>query len=229
MTKAELYEFVTGLTGGVEIETTLFDTFLDVAQMNIEGLRPWVYLRAEDLTQSASPSDTFTTPKTLPADFREWYDESPLQLVNAGNNQMYLTEVPFADRFNYKSGGGRFCVDYPNAKFYLLGTITEPATIHQNYIKLPTLVSTSDSSSWVFPTRFHKILGLMVAIMWRKGIDYDVFNQPLADNQEMQVRAIYDIMTRWDSDLQYSMQRGKSFSSTNSIGAGSQSGGQVNY
>ncbi len=227
MTKAELYEFVTSLCDNIAIDYTLFDNFLDVAQMNLEGLRPWIILRAEDMTQGASPQDTFSTGKILPADFQEWAEESSVNLIGADNNYIGLTEIPYSQRFRYKSSSGRFCVDYANSLFYLLGTITQGYTIQMNYIKASTLVSTSDATSWVFPARFHKILGFLVAIYWRKGIDYDVFNQIKADNQNQQVGAILDIMTRWDSNLQYNMQRGKDPFDSNTIGSGSINGGYV--
>jgi len=230
MTKSQLYQFVTSLTGGVEIETTAFDLFLEIAQMRIEGLRPWVILRTSDTSQTVSPAEPLSVSYNFPTDFAEFYDEEEsCQLVDSNGNPITLKEIPYAQRFRYKNANGRFCVDYANNKIYILGNINGTFTLNINYIGISTLVSIDDNNMWIFPPRFHKILGLMIAIMWRKGIDYDVFNQPLADNQEMQVREIYDIMTRWDSNLQYSMQRGKDFSSTNSIGAGSQSGGQVNY
>lgn len=227
MTKAELYTFCTSLTSGIAIDSTLFDNFLDVAQMQLEGLRPWVILRETDGSQSASPSDSFVTPKILPTDFSEFYEENPIQLVRGDNSALDLMEIPYSNRFKYNKSACKFAVDYPNNQFYIMGNITEAYTIWINYIKLSTLVSTSDSTSWIFPARFHKILGLMVAIFYRKGIDYDIFNQTLADNQEMQVRGILDIMTRWDSNLQMNMQRGKDPFNSTQIGLGSTGGGFV--
>ena len=229
MTRDDLYTLTTSLTSGVAIDTSLFDTFLDVAQMQLEGLRPWVILRTSNVSQSASPADTYQTAKTLATDFKEWWDEAPMQLLDVNNNPSYLWEVPFADRYLYQKTGQKFCVDYPNNVFYLLGNITQNYTILQNYIKIPTLVSSSASATWVFPERFHKILALMVAIFWRKGVDYDIFNQTLAGNQEQQVAAILDIMTRWDSNLQYSMQRGKDPFNAFSIGQGNTNGGNITF
>lgn len=208
MQKSALYTFVTSLLNEIQIDTTLFSTFLDVAQMRVEGIRPWVILRGQDNTQTASQGDTFLTSKNLATDFREWYDESPIQLVDSNNNPIGLVEVPFADRFQYRSSGGRFCVDYPNNKIYLLGNLTQSYTIYQNYIKVSTLVSTSDTTSWVFPERFHKILGLMIAEMWKNGIDYDVFTNSQATQQAGQAKAILDEMVRWDMRLQQNMTRG---------------------
>jgi len=227
MTREKLYDFVTSLCGGEEIDITLFNTFLDVAQMRIEGLRPWVWLRATDSSQTVSPADNYTTAKDLGDNFFEWYEEAPLQLIDVNGNPSYLTEVPFSQRFQYQKMGGKFCVDYPNNNIYILGTITQAYTLYQNYIKNSELVSGDDNNEWIFPEKFHKILGLLLAIFWRKGVDYDVFNQTQADNQEQQVLAIYDVMSRWDSNLQANMQRGKDPFDNFSIGSGSQNGGFV--
>jgi hypothetical protein len=225
MTKNELYILTTQLTSGIEIDLTVFDQFLDIAQSQIEDIRPWVILRGFDSSQTADSSNSFTTPKDLAVDFKEYCEESPIQLIDASNNVMGLNEIPFSDRFRYSTYAGKFCVDYANSNFYLTGTIPGAYAIYQNYIKIPALVSSG--SEWVFPERFHKILAFMVAIYWRKGIDYDMFNQTLADNQGAVVRGIVDTMTRWDSNLQYSMQRGKDPFNSNTIGQGSTSGGQV--
>ena len=90
--------------------------------MQYEGLRPWVMFRAEDITQSASSSDNFTVAKTLASDFSEWFDEAPIQLIKSDGNASYLREVSFSDRYQYRNSAGRFCVDYANSLFYLLGS-----------------------------------------------------------------------------------------------------------
>lgn len=227
MTKAELYTFVTSLTGGIQIDADLFDTFLDVAQMQIEGLRPWVILRGIDTTQSLSAGDNWQNAKDLPSDFKEWCEETPVRLVDANYNVIDIAEIPFAKRLDYKTSSGVFCVDYSNNEFYVLGNLTQPYTIHQSYVKAAPLVS--GDNTWTFPERFHKILALMVAVFWRKGIDYDIFNQTLADNQMQQINGILDIMTRWDSNLQQGMQRGLDPFNAYTIGGGNQSGGFVQY
>lgn len=211
MTRDELYTFTTSLTAGVAIDSDLFDTLLDVAQMQVEDMRPWVKLRAEDTSLTVSPGNTYTTSKALPADWKEWYDESSIELVDANNNPMPLLEIPYKDRLMYRNSSGKYTVDYANNVVYILGPITQSYTLKQNYIEVPTLVSSAASATWVFPERFHKILALMVAIFWKHGVDYDIINNLQADNQAVQVRAILDLMTRWDSNLQANMQRGKEF------------------
>jgi hypothetical protein len=229
MTRAEIYTLLTstsGLLAGIQLDETIFENLLDIAQMQVEGMRPWIFLRSEDTTQTASPSDTFSTPKTLAASFSEWCEESPIELIDASNNAFFLTEVPFSERYKYRTSTGRFCVDYPNSLFYLLGNLTDAYTIKQSFIKLSTLVSSASTAQWIFPARFHKLLALTVAALWRHGVDYDIFNAAMADQQVKQAQQMLDIMTRWDSNLQYNMQRGKDPFNSNTIG-GFPSGGSV--
>lgn len=208
MTKSELYTFVGQLLNDINIDTTLFDSLLDNAQMEIEGRRPWVILRASDSTQSASAGNSASSAKTLAADFREWYEEAPIQLLDVNNNVMDLREVPLSQVNRYRNSGERFAVDYKNFLFYILGNLSQAYTIVQNYIKVGTLVSAADGNSWEFPVRYHKILGLMIAEKWKNGIDYDVFSNAQANQQAAQALAIYNEMTRWDSRLQNGMTRG---------------------
>lgn len=208
MTRADTYVFLTSLLGGNQIDVDLFNTLLDIAQLNVEGLRPWVYTRAQDATQTISSGNLFTTAKTLASDFLSWYGESPLQLVDSNNNPTPLVEVPYAQRFQYKDGVGTFAVDYPNSNIYIMGTFSSAYTIYQNYNKITTLVSAAAGNSWVFPVRFHKILGLLVAVYWKLGVDYDIINNAQGNAQAEQAKSMIDIMTRWDSNLQKNMQVG---------------------
>jgi hypothetical protein len=209
MTKAELYTFVTQLLDGYLMDTGLFDTFLDTSQMKFENMRPWVILRAEDATQTASSSDIFTTSKALPTDFRKWYGRAPIVLADSNNNSiLYYQEIPLSSKLGYKSAGGKFYADYASKLLYLCGQLTQSYTIHQFYIKKSTLISADDANSWIFPEEYHKILGLDIVNMWKLGVDYDLFGQQQGNNLALQGQAIYNEMSRWDSDLQNSMTNG---------------------
>ncbi len=88
MTKAQLYTFVTSLLDGNPIDTTLFDTLLNIAQMRRENERPWMILRAEDTSQTVSSGNTFETQKDLPTDFRKWYTRFPIVLTDSNLNAL---------------------------------------------------------------------------------------------------------------------------------------------
>lgn len=208
MDRSQLYTFVTALLAGIQPDETTFETYLDIAQARIEGLRPWVKLRAVDSTQTLSPSDTFQTPKTMPADFDRWYAEMPVVLVDANGSPLYLAEIPFYQRFTYQKAGGHFYTDPATNLLYVCGTYSQAQTIHQHYLKTSTLVSAAAGNSWIFPARFHKLLALMVAVFWKKGIDYDIISNVQADSQAGQAAELLDVMTTWDAELQQNAQRG---------------------
>ncbi|MDI6820932.1 MAG: hypothetical protein QMD65_02010 [Patescibacteria group bacterium] len=209
MTKADLYSLTMQLLNGVQMDHGLFGSFLDVAQMNIEDIRPWVWLRATNSAQTAGASNTFTTAKALASDFSRFYDDdSSIVLVDSNNNPIHLRQIPIAQKFAYKNDSGVFYVDYSNSYLYICGTLTKTYAIYQNYIKIAALVSADNSNSWIFPSRFHKVLALLVAVYYKLGVDYDIVSNAQADAQASQANAILNLMTRWDSNLQNSMTRG---------------------
>lgn len=214
MTWDQLYTFVESLLFGYPMDTVLFQSYLDNIVSEIESARPWMILRASDASQSVTAATSYTTAFTLGTTalpFRKWYGYSPIVLTDVNGSPTVLREIPFASRFAYKSSFGTFCVDYANQNLYIMGTITQTYTINQNYIyKSGQVVATPVApqvAQWVFPTEFHKILGLRIALAW-KQVDYDIINLQNAQQLAGMASAIYDQMTRWDSDLQVSAQAG---------------------
>lgn len=205
MTKSELYTLTTSLNGGYEIDNALFESFLDIAQMRIEGLRPWVILRTEDSSESVGSGDTYLTPKTIPSGFLNWGDDNfPIVILDSNNNPTYLREIPMSRKLEYKDSEGVFYCDYSTNKLYLTGKAV--GTIYKYYCKESPLVS--GSLDWAFPSRFHKILAFYVSVMWKLGIDYDVISNSQGNSNAGIALSILDIMTMWDTKLQESMTRG---------------------
>lgn len=215
MTWDQLYTFVESLLFGYPMDTVLFQTYLDDIIAEIESARPWMILRASDASQSVTPATAYTTAfnlGTTALPFRKWYGYSPIVLTDVNGNPTVLREIPFASRFAYKDSFGTFCVDYVNNRLYIMGTITQTYALNQNYIyKSPQVVSgtpsTGQIAQWVFPTEYHKVLGYRIALSW-KQVDYDIINLQNAQQLAGAAAAIFDQMTRWDSDLQVSAQAG---------------------
>lgn len=206
-TRADLYTFLTSLLNDIQIDETLFETLLDACQTEVESIRPWVLLRAEDSSQQATSSTTFQSSFLLPADFKEWYGRTPIMLVDSDYNPIPISEVPFKDRFQYQKSGARFCVDYPNNKLYILGTLEKTYTIYMSYIKNATLISSSATQTWVSGWKnYTKLLALMMAEKWKNGIDYDVFSDAQANQQGKQAQALLQSMIVNDNRLQKGMQ-----------------------
>lgn len=210
-----IYAFVTSLLFDYQMDETLFQSYLDSSQADVEGMpgRPWMILRAVDSSQSCGPSTTFQTPFNLGSasfPFLKFYGLQPIVLTDVNNNPYVLREIPFAQRFAYKSSGGVFCVDYVNKKLYIMGTLTQTYTINQNYIyRSPRLVKDS-ATLWVFDSYdgdASKALGFLIALMF-KGIDYDIINLQNAAQLGQAAGKILNRLTAWDSDLQVNAQQG---------------------
>lgn len=227
MTKTELYTFTTSLLDGLEMEETLFDTFLNIAQMYWENQRPWMILRSEDTSQTISTGNTFETEKSLPTDFRKWYTRFPIVLTDSqANSQQFLREIPISMKLAYKQDISRFYCNYRTNKFYVCGQPSQSLTIRQYYIMKTTLVSASDSNDWDFPTEYHPILALSVATYHKLGIDYDIINNSQASNNAALAVQIYMSMSEWDSDLQNSSIQGQDYGSGQGW-TGNSSGGRM--
>lgn len=209
MTKAELKTFVEdGLLNGDTINTTLFDVFLDHAQMYMENLRPWVILRTEDTSQSISSSTTFETQKALPTDFRKWYTRFPVILTDSnGRPQEYLAEVPLHDKTKYRDHNTKFYCNYGSNYLFICGS-HQSLTVRQYYIRKTTLVSGDDDNEWVFPSEYHHVLGLIIAVFYKHGVDYDIINSKQSDSHIDMTKQVYSAMSDWDSDLAESALNG---------------------
>lgn len=214
MIKTELYTFVTGIIGDYQMDTTQFDTFLNIAQMYWENKRPWMTLRTEDSTQTVSTGTNFDTAKSLPSNFRKWYDRFPIVLTDqSGNVQSNLREVPINMRFNYRYDNLKFYCNYSSNSVYFCGTQPQTLTAHQFYIRKTTLVSASNTNEWGFPSEYHPILGLSVAVYWKLGVDYDIINNSQGNNNAGLANAIFQQMSEWDSDLANSSVQGIDYGS----------------
>lgn len=216
MNKEALYEFVTGLLDGYEMDDTQFVAFLDLAQSKRENARPWVVLRTMDSSQTANAGDTYTTAKNLPADFKKNYTRFPITLVDGqGNVIRKLREIPLNERDSYKSDNSKFYIDYATKKFYICGQQTQTAYINFYYIKKSTKVSTG-SDIWYFDNyddSYSKILGYDVAVMFKLGVDYDTINNEQGSNNARIAEIMFNAMVEWDNELALSAQQGVDYGS----------------
>lgn len=212
MDRDDLYTFVTGLLDGFEMDETLFETFLDVSQAIREGARPWMQLRDEDATIVLSTSNTYTTPQSLPTNFRRWYARYSVALVDAqGNLSSNLLETPLAMKINNRMNNTKFYCNYGSRKIFFCGNIPQALTAYLFYIRKATLVSAAASNSWEFPSEYHKILGFDIAAFWKLGVDYDVINNPQGNANAAAANALMNVMADWDNELQLSSVQGASY------------------
>lgn len=213
MTRDELYSFVCDqLLDGFQMDTTLFNTFLNVAQMRRENQRPWVILRKEDTSNTVSPNNTYETAKTLPTDFRRWYSRHPIILTDSnGNVQQKVAEVQLNDKNSYKGFLEKFYCDYGASQFFICGAPSQTFTARLYYLRKAPRVSLAASSEWIFPTEYHEILGYDIAVYWKLGVDYDIINNTQGNNNAAIANTIFEAMSEWDSELANSALQGRDY------------------
>jgi hypothetical protein len=215
-TRTALYNFVNSLLFNANMDSTLFDHFLDDAQAYFEEVREWRVLRAVDASLSVGPGNSFTTPFTIAptnGDFRSWANENAIVLTQSGGTNnipfIVLEEVPYEMRYVYQNVMGKFYCDYANGNFYICGTIPGSYTIQQFYLKQMAAISYNTASggtvsypnTWGFPARFHSIIGYAIALKY-KGVDYDIINLQNASNMEKEMGKVWEAMTYWDDKVQ---------------------------
>lgn len=230
MTREEIYNFVTGLLDGYEMDVDVFNSFLDTAQAIREGQRPWVALRTENTSQTVTAGNTFETQKTLPANFRKWYTRFPIVLTDSlGNAQRYLREIPINMKSAYKGDASRFYADYFNKKFYVCGDVSQTFTARLYYIRKTEKISEADENTWELDPNdeYTKILAYDVAVLWKKGVDYDVISNPQADMHGAAAGALFHVMEEWDAELAESGLQGMDYGSIGSGRYMSEAGGSL--
>lgn len=214
MDREELYTFVTGLLDGNEIDLDLFYTFLETAQMRVEGLRPWMQLRGEDTSLTVSPGNTYTTSKDLPTDFRRWYARYSVAFTDSqGQLAGNPLEVPIAMKVNYQQNNNKFYCNYGTRKIFFCGQPSQALTAHLFYIRKGTLVSSAEGQTWEFPSEYSKVLGFLVAVFYKLGVDYDIVNNEQGNANAAAAAGILSTMSEWDDELQLSSVQGMDYGS----------------
>jgi len=189
----DIYNFVTQLNDGKELDQDLFLNLVNVCKDLLEDERPWQYLKKLDTSNSISAGHSSTTPIALPSDFR--YDFK----VFVGQDSEYQP-VPFEEWHLYRNSGGNYTIDHGNSNLYVLGNVGTTNTLYFYYIKTtPELTLTTAP---LFPSRFWKLLGFMVMAMYEGAVDYDeVFARMSPENRKI-AESIKMSMVAWDNQLQ---------------------------
>lgn len=191
MLAQDLYDFVTRLLGGIEMDTTLFASLVNMAKATREGNREWAWLKKKDSSITVSPGETFATAKTSPSDFRKPIrgtdkKKSIVLLNSAGKKVDGLDEIPFENQYDYQDTPGYFFVDYTDTDrpIYFTGSRSETYTAVLFYLRKTTDITDADigavtPSTWTwenFPSQYHFLLGYDVAMIHKGDVDYDDIN-----------------------------------------------------
>lgn len=204
MTGSEIKTFCETALEMDNINDVAFYQLLNVAKTKLEEERNWKILEKDDTSQTASTSDTFLSFKTLPTDFG---NDMGLFVVNGNNQPIWYDPIPFLKRYEYKDASRRYYIDLANSRYALTGKLSSGyTTIHLVYRSASTDIA--EGTSWVFPSRFHAILGFLVAEMYKGGADYDEISARQIIQNRADAALLYQSLLDWDTNLRVREQNG---------------------
>lgn len=209
MTGPELETFSTEINGGASIGATLIFQFINLAKAMVEQQRPWMLLRNTDTTKSVATASTWQTAIDLSTveRFNRFYGETPIKLFDGTSGIQYFRQVPFDRRLEYRDTSGTFVYDEANKLLYLNGTVSFAGTLYIDHIKDSPEITNDDSSSWMFPSWVHPLLGFYAVAINKGGVDYDDINARMAPDNRAQANAIIKMLEGWDNEKQLQSQQ----------------------
>lgn len=220
MTGADYYTAMSTLISGFQMDSTLFYQLLNVARVQREMVRPFCCFRKVDssITVSAVSTLPLTCPPAavypIPTDFQFLTDDGRITLYDNNNVYEEYEEIPIGLQVQYLQVSNKFFIDYVNNLIYFCGIIDR-----QYQVFVPYQADFGDitaTSSWNnVPSRFHMILALDVAAMYRLGIDYDDIQARNAESNAQQAEILFNAMKIWDDNRQRSMVTTLNYSSGN--------------
>jgi len=179
------------------VDEVLFYQLANIAKNLVEDERPWMFLRSLDSSQSASTGNYSETSKALPTSWRRTYK------LMVGRDQLY-EQVPFDEQHLWRFTSNRFVVDVANSVYYLLGPVGAGGTIYHYYIKTTPDIDESTSPMW--PSRFHGLVAHDVAAFIMAGVDADDQFARMSPTNSGAAERIREAMREWDQRLQLDAQ-----------------------
>jgi hypothetical protein len=209
MTGPELDTFCDEVNGGASIGSTLKFQLIGIAKALVEQRRPWVILRNTDTSKSVTTSNTWQTAIDLStiARLNRFYGEEPITLFDGTNVQQRFRQVPWNKRLQYKDAPNTFVYDEANKTLYLNGTVQKAGTLYIDHIKDSADITNDDSSTWVFPSWSHPLLGFYAVAINKGGVDYDDINARMAPENRAQANEFLAALATWDNEKQLQAQQ----------------------
>lgn len=210
MTGTELLEHASQLNGGAEPNNTLFFELVNMFKTIIEGMRPWMFLRKVDSSQTITAATTSSTQLSLPTDFKKPFlvkrpdgSKTSLMLRNSAGAAVYLQQIPFGTQESYRDISGYWWYDIRASKFYVSGTWNETWTVYLNYIYKSVTITTA--TEWAYPDEDrHPVLADLAIAAIKSGQDYDEINARQAIDNNRVASMIINSMVMEDDELQRS-------------------------
>ena len=209
MQGADMYAAMTTLVDGFSMDPVLFYQMLNAERAKIEFMRPWMFFRKMDTSNTASATGpSLIAPPTvnkftLPSDFQFLTKDGTITLYDQNNQWETYIECPMDLMVSHLQNNNEFFIDYGNFTITLLGVVAKAYTIF-----IPYQADYGDiaaGSTWEnVPARFHLILPLAVAIRMRLGISYDDINSRNAADNQVAYGQMLDAMKVLDDNRQRS-------------------------
>jgi len=162
--------------GNNPLDETFVYQLLNLAKNKLEDLTDWEYLKKK-WTISGT---------TLPNDFSE-----PIKIICSKDS---VPLRPFEDYEFYDDG---YYIDYANGTINAIDNY--PAPVVLTYKRISDEIT--DSTSPVFPDRFHPILAYEMAFVYQAGIDGDDLNFRMSSEHKIQHAELKKLMLSWDADI----------------------------
>ena len=208
-TGAKLYEFLTSLNGGANIDVDAATILIDNAKTILEEERPWEVLRKIDRSKSVSTDNTWQTEIDLSTieDFSRFYandDGIIIKLFDGYDRVEYYYLKTFDQRLEYKNVSNTCVYDENSKKLYLNGSVPFAGTLWIPYVSTTEEIDlTSEDPIWtVFPKRFLPLLAYYAVGIFKGAIDYDSINKMMLPGNRDTLLMLKNAMEKWDNEKQ---------------------------
>lgn len=195
MTGKEILDQFYTLIDDASMDSVLAYQLMNLAKDEIESSREWEFLKKLDATKTASTTSAITTSKALPTDFNRTIRLCIYDGTQEGEDFLL---VPFETGQQFKDVSGRWFIDLANSTFYLTANEGSAYTIRLYYIYQTDDITATTSP--VFPTRFHPLLSLKMAMMYyatdggEKSLAWD-------DRWTVFYNELFNQMILWDTRI----------------------------
>jgi hypothetical protein len=112
--------------------------------------------------------------------------------------------VPWNERLYYKDVPNTFVYNEAGEQLYLNDIVTFAGSMYIDYIQNSPDLTNDDSSSWVFPSWAHPLLGFFSVGINKGGVDYHDINARMAPDNRAPAQQIINMLSSWDNAKQQS-------------------------
>lgn len=196
MTNQEILTQFESLVGDT-LDQTLEIQLANNAKNKLEAEYQLEILKVVDTSQSSTVGGTYLTAYALPS--------SPAMLMPCDTIYVGTTprrQIPFEQRVLYKESPNHFYIDWRNGNYYLTGTVASSETITFPYLYATTDISVANlnSTSVVWPARFHSLISYEMAFLWF-AIDQGEKSRSFSPEWKLIYNELKSAFIAWDQKL----------------------------